>query len=285
MVMKRIGILYHPMVEATQLKAKELEAFLVAKGISAWVCSAWEGDQARALLDNTDLLLSTGGDGTILRAAQVALPSHTPIAGVNLGKLGFLTELRADEALDRLTEIIEGKGWIDERAMLEAEFLSTEADCKPSRVYHALNDVVVARGAVARMVNINTSIDGEHLTTYRADGVILATATGSTGYSLASGGPILYPQSEDIVLVPVAGHLGLSYGIVLPAASIIKLHIATTHQATLSIDGHMNITIPSGAIIIVRHSTIKTRFLRIHPRTYFYSSLELRLKGKTNWGQ
>ncbi len=283
MVIKRVGILYHPMVETTQVKAKELESFLVSKGVSVWVCSAWESEKAQAQLDNTDLIISTGGDGTILRAAQVALVNRTPVVGVNMGKLGFLTELRAEEAIEKLPDLLEGKGWLDERAMLEAELLSTEADCKPSRVFHALNDVVVARGAIARVISINTSIDGEHFTTYRADGVILATATGSTGYSLAAGGSILYPQSEDFVLVPVAGHLGLNYSLVLPRSTTVKLYVTTAHQATLSVDGHMNVPLASGATIIVRHSPIKTRFLRIHPPGYFYSSLEQRLKGKTDW--
>lgn len=285
MVLKRVGILYHPMVGTTRAKAEELETFLVSKGVSVWACSAWEGDKARAQLDKTDLILSTGGDGTILRAAQVALPNQTPIVGINMGKLGFLTELRAEEAIEKLPELLEGKGWLDERAMLEAELLSAEADCKPSRIFHALNDVVLARGAIARVININTSIDGEHFTAYKADGVIVATATGSTGYSLAVGGPILYPQSEDFLLVPIAGHLAMDYSLVLLSKATVKLYITTAHQATLSVDGHINVPVASGATIIVRHSPIKTRFLRIHPQSYFYSSLEQRLKGKTNWVQ
>lgn len=285
MIIKRVGILYHPMVETTQAKAKELEAFLVTKGVSTWLCSAWEIDKARAQLDSTDLILSSGGDGTILRAAQIALLSRTPIVGINMGKLGFLTELKAEEAVEKLSELLEGKGWIDERAMLEAELLSAEADCRPARLFHALNDVVVARGAIARVINVNVSIDSEHFTTYRADGVILATATGSTGYSLAVGGPIIYPQSDDFLLAPVAGHLAMDYSLILSAASTVKLHITTAHQATLSVDGYMNVPVASGVTVIVRHSPIKARFLRIHSPGYFYSSLEQRLKGKTNWVQ
>ena len=273
------------MIKAASTLAKELERLLNSHSVSAWLCSAWEGDKIKAQVNDTDLILSIGGDGTILRAAQVALPNQTPIVGINMGKLGFLTELRAEEAIEKLPELLGGKGWLDERAMLEAELLSTEADCKPSRIFHALNDVVVARGAIARVININTSIDGEHFTTYKADGVILATATGSTGYSLAVGGPILYPQSEDFVLVPIAGHLAMDYSLVLPATAIVKLYVTTAHQATLSVDGHINVPVASGATIIVRHSPIKTRFLRIHPQSYFYSSLEQRLKGKTNWVQ
>ncbi len=277
MVMKRVGILYHPMIEAAYTLAKEIREFLSSKGVSAWLCSAWEGEQARAQVAGTDLILSIGGDGTILRAAQAVVPGLTPITGINLGKLGFMTELSADEALDKLSALLEGEGWIDERAMLEAELSATD---KKPRIFYALNDVVVARGAIARMVNVEASIDGEPLTTYRADGVILATATGSTGYSLAAGGPILNPRTKEFLLLPILPHLSLAYTLVLPVTAVVTLRITTAHQATLSIDGHINLPLTSGAIITVKRSSNIGRFLRIHPETSFYSSLEQRLKGK-----
>ncbi len=277
--MKRVGILYHPMIEAAYTLAKELGKFLGSRGVAVWLCSAWEGDKAGAQLDNTDLILTTGGDGTILRAAQVALPAQIPITGINLGKLGFMTELGINEALDRLPALLAGEGWIDERVMLEAELMPPAKEHQPS-VFYALNDVVVARGAIARVVYIDASIDGERLTTYKADGVIVATATGSTGYSLAAGGPILHPQAEDFLLLPVTPHLSPAYPMVLPSTAVVKLSISTAHQATLSIDGHINLPLSSGAAVTVRHSSKKARFLRIHPETSFYSSLEQRLKGK-----
>ena len=277
MVIKGVGILYHPMIEAAYTLAKELSEFLSSKGVSVWLCSAWEGEKAKTQLDKTDLILTTGGDGTILRAAQVALPAQTPITGINLGKLGFMTELSADEAWDKLSALLEGEGWIDERAMLEAELSVTD---KEPTTFYALNDVVVARGATARMVYVEASIDGELLTTYRADGVILATATGSTGYSLAAGGPILHPQAQEFLLLPILPHLSLAYTLVLPATAVVNLCITTAHQATLSIDGHINLPLTSGAIITVKRSSNIGRFLRIHPETSFYSSLEQRLKGK-----
>ena len=114
--MKRIGILYHPMIEVAYSLAGELEEFLIDRGVSVWLCSAWEGEKARAQVNDTDLILSIGGDGTILRAAQVALLAQIPITGINLGKLGFMTELRTDEAMDKLPLLLEGHGWMDERA-------------------------------------------------------------------------------------------------------------------------------------------------------------------------
>ena len=275
--MKNVGIFYHPLVETTQIKAKQLQDFLVSRRITVWLCSAWEAESSRAHLDTTDLVLSVGGDGTILRSAQAVVPRMIPIIGINLGKLGFMTELSADEAIDRLPALLSGEGWADERAMLQAELV---VDGKKTGTYHALNDVVVARGAIARLIRVSASIDGKPLANYKADGVIAATATGSTGYSLAAGGPILYPQSKDFLLTPITPHLSPDYTLVLPAETSVQLTVTAPRQATLSIDGHINIPLADGASITVRNSPYRTRFLRIHPEDSFYSSLEQKLKGK-----
>jgi NAD+ kinase len=273
--MKKIGILYHPMNEAARRLAGEVEAFLTARGIAVWLCSAWEAEKAKPQLDGTDLLLTIGGDGTILRAAQLGVigDDPVPITGINLGKLGFMTELNAAEAEAKLPDLLEGKGWLDERAMLEATIDNGTS-------YYALNDVVMARGAVARVVYIEASIDGEKLTTYKADGVVVATATGSTGYSLSAGGPILHPRAREYLLLPILPHLSLGYSLVLPATAVVKLRIATVHEATLSIDGHINPPLTDGAVITARQSSKCARFLRIHPENTFYSSLEPKLKGR-----
>jgi len=189
-----------------------------------------------------------------------------------------MTELSADEAMEHLPALLAGEGWIDERTMLEAELAAT--DQEPPRIFHALNDVVVARGAMARLVRVEASIDGQYLATYKADGVIVATATGSTGYSLAASGPILYPQSKDFLLVPITPHLSLAYTLVLPTPTVVQLRITAAHQATLSIDGHINLPLADGAIITVKRSPNTTRFLRIHPENTFYRFLEQKLKGK-----
>ncbi len=277
--MERIGILYHPINKAAYPLAQELKDFLSASGVSVWICSAWEREEAKCQLDTTDLILTVGGDGTILRAAQVATSRSIPITGINLGRLGFMTELGVDEAKDELPALLAGEGWIDERTMLEAELRTR--DSKTGSVFHALNDVVVARGEIARMIRVGTSIDGKLLTTYKADGVIVATATGSTGYSLSAGGPILHPQSLDFLLLPILPHLSTDYALVLPATVVVKLNIRVTHQATLSIDGHINLPASDGSTIWVKQSAHKTRFLRIHPKASFYSSLERKLRGKS----
>jgi len=274
----KIGIFYHPLVEATFAKAKQLQDFLVANGVAVWLCSAWEGEKVKAELDDTDLILSVGGDGTILRSAQAVVFRKIPITGINLGNLGFMTELSADEALEQLPALLAGEGWIDERAMLETELLT--AGQEPTEKFHALNDVVVARGGAARLIQVEASVDGQHLATYKADGVIVATATGSTGYSLAAGGPILYPQSEDFLLVPIAPHLSPAYALVLPAKTVVKLRVKAILEATLSIDGHVNLPLSDGTVISVKRSSNTTRFLRVHPENSFYRSLEEKLKGR-----
>ncbi len=276
--MRKVGILYHPMIAATRIKTRELEKFLGSRGITVWACSSWEKEKAGAQLNGTDLILTIGGDGTILRAVQVTVPGKTPITGINLGKLGFMTELGADEALEKLPALLDKEGWIDERAMLQAELA---APGREPRIFQALNDVVVARGEIARAVHIEAGIDGQHLTSFKADGVILATATGSTGYALAAGGPILHPQSRDFLMVPVAPHLSPAYAMVLPGTAEVRLSLTAVHPATLSVDGHINLPLASGDIITVKHSPHQARFLRICPGTSFYSSLEEKLKGKT----
>ncbi|MDP2729259.1 MAG: NAD(+)/NADH kinase [Dehalococcoidales bacterium] len=277
--MKRVGILYHPVKEATHTLAKELEEFLTSKGLSVWLTSAWDSEAAGAQVDGTDLILSIGGDGTILRAAQVTALKSVPIVGINLGNLGFMTELSVSEAREKLLALLAGKGWIDERSLLEAELFPAKGEPKPGPFY-ALNDVVVARSAIARLIHVEASIGNELLTIYKADGVIVATATGSTGYALAAGGPILYPQSKEILLLPIAPHLSSAYRLVLPSLALIRLRISTAHSATLSIDGHINLPISVGDVVTVKGSSATVRFLRIKPEDSFYSSLEQKLKGK-----
>ena len=275
--MRRIGILYHPKVPVTLTRAGEIEDHLNNKGILTWACSAWDKEQAREQMDDTDLLITVGGDGTILRAGQVVIPGITPILSINLGNLGFMTELSADEALANLQSILEGKGWIDERNMLQVELVASN---RPPQVFHVLNDVVLARGKIARLIRVQANVDGQPLTTFWADGVIVATATGSSGYALAAHGPVLYPQSQDLLLVPVAPHLSLDFSLILPATSTVTLRLETYLTATLSIDGHINLPMENGDTITVKRSSHTARFLRIRPEGSFYVSLEDKLKGK-----
>jgi NAD+ kinase len=273
--MKRVGILYHPKTEKARAFSQKLEKFLKARGVSFWTCSAWEEDKAKPQIADSELIMSIGGDGTILRAVRAVIPNTVPIVGINLGNLGFMTELKADEAFEKLPQILDGNGWIEERAMLEAKLLSQ------SKVLNAVNDVFVGRRSSARLVQVETRVDGEVLANYRADGVIVATATGSTGYSLAAGGPILYPQAKEIIIKPVCPHLALDRAMVLPAEAEIQIKVTTTHEAMLSIDGQVELPLRSGDEVKVKRSLHIARFFRIRHKAYFYSHLESKLKEKT----
>ncbi|UCG54059.1 MAG: NAD(+)/NADH kinase, partial [Dehalococcoidia bacterium] len=199
--MKRVGIVYHPLNKAALGLSQKVAGILGSADVAYWFCSAWEGQQLSKQMVNTDLILTVGGDGTILRTAQALVSHSIPITGINMGKLGFLTEMTSDETAEKLPTLLAGGGWIDERAMLEVELESKQK--KKGIKFFVLNDAVVARGEIARIIHIKAKIDNESLTTYKADGVIVATATGSTGYSLACGGPILHPQAVQFLMVPI----------------------------------------------------------------------------------
>jgi NAD+ kinase len=276
--LKKIGLVYHPLNERALAEAQALAGRLGALSIAHWLCSAWEPRDIRGKLHGTDLIVTCGGDGTILRVAQVVAEHDLPILGINLGRLGFMTEVEASEIGKKLDEVISGAGWVEERTMLRADLHQVTGRRSPRR-FHALNDVVMARGEIARIVHISADIDGHRFTTYRSDGVVVATATGSTGYSLAAGGPVLHPESGDFILTPIMPHLTMRYPLVLPGRTELKLSINTVHQATLSIDGHISLALCDGDSIDIQPGEMKTRFLRLRPRGYYYRSLDKKLKG------
>ena len=272
--MKRIGILYHPKRKKAISFSHEVENFLTTRGVASWLCSAWEPDMVKTQVPGSDLILCIGGDGTILRAVRAIIPLSVPVLGINLGRLGFMTEFSASEAMNELSALLDGKGWIEERAILETRVPLQD------KVLHALNDVFIGRRIHARLINIECIIDGAMLTTYRADGVIVATASGSTGYSLAAGGPILHPQSKEMILKPICPHFSFSESLVLPPQTTIQLKVTTSHEAMFSIDGQVESQLKSGDEITVRLSPYTARFLRLQPESYFFKSLESRLKRK-----
>ena len=274
MAFKRVGVIYHPKVESSRPLAERFAALLGEQRVDTWVCSAWDEESLRPRIQGSDLLVCLGGDGTMLRVARATVPWGVPILAVNQGRLGFITELRPDEVPKRLVGLLDGRTWIDERAMLAVKVPRPHLG---ESTIVALNDAVVSRGAIARIINVETRIDGELLTTYRGDGVIVATATGSTGYNLAADGPILYPQSRDVVLTPLTPHLSLSNTLVLPGACTVAVRVHTDHQAMLSIDGQVHLTLESGDLVEVSTSPHVARFLRLRPAAEFYRTLTKRL--------
>jgi len=262
---EKVGILYQPKsLEATEL-AQRLSNLIKELDASAWVCSAWEENIAKECVEGTDLVICLGGDGTILRAARIVNPLPIPIASVNLGRVGFLTDLPAYDALDAIPSFIRGEGDIEERSMLEIKLVKND-----NQGFCALNDAFVGRGERCRLVRINVKVDDEVVTNYKCDGVIVSTATGSTGYSHAAGGPVLHPLSKDMIIKPVAAHLCSNTALVLPCNSLIELEINTTHKAMLSVDGQVEVELSNGDVVVIKGSEYTTRLLKYkRPKNYY----------------
>lgn len=277
---KSVGIVYNSRTTHARELADRLEERL-GRPRHAWTCAAIEAETVADRMAGTDLIITVGGDGTILRAVHVAAPRDIAVLGINLGRVGFMTEIHAGEALTSLDGYLDGDGvWMEERMMLAAERVPPgEGSSAPGVMgpWHALNDVVVGRGAVSRIVRVHAAIDGVHLTTIRADAVIVATPTGSTGYAFAVGGPILHPLASDLVIKAVAPHISFSGALVVPSTSVIELAVYSDHAALLSVDGYMDQGLPDGEVVRVQQSPYRARFLRKHPPSYFYTTVRERL--------
>ncbi len=281
--MKKIGICYHPKLAAGRALADELRLRLEREVEAVWVSSAWDEELMRAQIPGTDLLMSIGGDGTVLRAARCVGPHRTLLLGLNMGRVGFLTEMDEGAVMGRLTEVLSGQGRIEERTMLQAAVVSVDSGRvvwgEEESCHNALNDVVVSRGGAARLLQLAVLADGIKVADYRADGVIVATATGSTAYSLALGGPILYPECREIVVTPVAPHLAERHSVVLPSTALVEVAMAADQRAMVSVDGEPGPELTLSQTLHVRLSPHVARFLRLSPPSDFYARVARRL----NW--
>ncbi len=271
---RRAGVLYHPKILETHPVAEEISMWLNGRDIEAWLESTWHETGVRARVPEVDLLVVLGGDGSMLRAARMAAGYDVPLVGVNMGRLGFLSELQPDTWRDRMPRILAGDYWLEERMMLRTR---TSRDGELLGEHVALNDVVVSRGSLARVVRLHTEIDGDRLTTYIADGLIISTPTGSTAYALAVGGPILPPDLHNILVIPIAPHLTLGRAIVLSEGSRITVNVGTDHQAILTVDGQFEFELRDGDRVEVQASPHVSHFIRLGKRTYFYHTLLARL--------
>ena len=275
-----VGIVYNARSsDATDMAGKI--ACLVGPGRESWMKSAGELGEGDASLKETDLIVTVGGDGTILRAARPAVAHDIPLLGVNMGRLGFMTELRPADALERIPGFLEGGGWVEERSMIKARIFDGEEESASSSIesewHHALNDVVVTRGETPRLIWVRALVDGAELTSYRSDAVIVSTATGSTGYNISAGGPILDPRAEEMVLKPVAPHVGLATAVVLPPGVSVELRVTSSDGAVLSVDGYLNLPVEKGWGVRIQRSERKAKFLRERSSRDFYASLTRRL--------
>lgn len=207
-------------------------------------------------LDEPNLVISLGGDGTMLRAAQYAHASDVPLLGVNLGTLGYLTEVDAAHEIEALRRVLAGDYETQDRMMLSC---ATE-----SETYVALNEVLVEREARRRLVRLAVKVGGESLGDFNADGVIVATPTGSTAYALSAGGPIVSPRAECLVVVPVSPHMVFARPFVLAADEIVEITVHDSGQAaSLSLDGHIGCDLASGATVVVQRHERPLKLIRL----------------------
>lgn len=209
-----------------------------------------------------------------MRAARYAAASQIPLFSVNLGKLGFLSEISPDEWQEKLTQVLAGEYWRERRLMLQA---TTERNGELIARHMALNEFVIGRGNQARVIYLKLYVDGDLVTTYAADGLIIATPTGSTAYAMAAGGPILPPQLPNYLVLPVAAHLGLSRALVLPQDAAITIQIRLDHEANLTADGQDTLPLHDGDRISIAKHALTSCFARVGSSGYFYDRLTQRL--------
>ncbi|MCX7855040.1 MAG: NAD(+)/NADH kinase [Anaerolineae bacterium] len=267
-----VGLFVHPHLPAAPPLAREITRWLRERGIRVWETDSLDENAALPDLPETDLLVTLGGDGSILQAAHHTAGHSALILGVNLGRMGFLTEAEPDGWEEVLGRVWRGEYWVEERMMLRA---TVGARGLPAR--DALNDVVVGPGALGRVVRLEARVDGDLLTTYVADALIVATPTGSTAYALAAGGPIMPPQQRNILLVPVAPHLSLDRAVVLAEGVRVRVVVRGHSPASLIVDGEVVAELAPGEAVEVEASPRVARFARVRERDYFYRTLMARL--------
>jgi len=270
---KKLQIYHHPKVEGSSALANDIARHLRSLGVEAESVSIAD-ETAKARIPNQDMIAVLGGDGTMLRGGCMAAQYKMPVIGVNLGRLGFLAEVQPNEWKGVFARILVGDYWLEERTMLHVEHCRGDEVLNSAEV---LNEAVVSRGALARPIRLKTWADGDELTTYVCDGLIVSTATGSTAYALAAGGPILPPELKDILIIPIAPHLCIDRAIVLSHSSTLRILVRTEHQAIVSADGQLEVSVQDGDHVIVQKSDYVTRFVRVQEPTYFYRNLNSRM--------
>jgi NAD+ kinase len=255
----RIGFAYNPTNEDALELRERAAGWCRMHGVEQWAAPAGDTTDRLDELRHTDALVVLGGDGTFLRAAQSIAEVDVPIVGINLGKVGFLSIAEANELEGLLEKLKAGAFTIRERMALTGQIF--EAGRTPDGTFTALNDIVVARGSLARVVRLDVSIDESHLATFVADGLVVASPTGSTGYSFSAGGPILEPHSRNLVVTPIAGYLSAIRSIVVSPQQVVRAKVTDAHEALVSIDGREDRRIAVGDVVEVRAMERPMRFI------------------------
>lgn len=231
-------------------------------------------DNIEELFESADIAITVGGDGTIIHAAKYSARQNTPLIGVNVGRLGFAAEVEPDET-ESLLRILKGDYQIESRILLDVEVIKNGK----SRHYLAVNDAIIARGQLSKIVDLKLSLDGEEIANYRADGLLFATPTGSTAYSLSAGGPIIAPQMDCLMMTPVCPHSLFSRSVLFSGESELSITVKIPSECccVLTIDGEKNVDILAEDKVIIRKSELKLKLISLYKRN-FYKRLNEKLK-------
>ena len=282
--MKKIGIICKQGRTEPQEILKELLPWLRQKGFETFVdVDAAEGLNISGytrseLVTLVDAILVLGGDGTMLSVSRLVAEKGTPILGINLGSMGFITEINRDEIYKAVDRMLSNGCAIEERMMLTA---AVHRNGEKIAQYTVLNDVVINKGALARIVDLETFINNVYVTTFKADGLIISTPTGSTAYSLSAGGPIIYPTLDSIALTPICSHTLTNRPILLPDDSMIEVVLrAMSEDVYLTLDGQMGFALRMDDVIEIGKSDFKLKLLVPCERDYFKV-----LRTKLKWGE
>jgi len=273
---RRIGFAYNPTIEEASELRERAAGWCRVRGVDQWAAPAGDLDALVRQLPGTDVIVVLGGDGTFLRAVQAVAIVDVPILGINLGKIGFLSKAEAHELEPMLEKLLAGEYVLRERMALAGDIMP--AGRPATTAFIALNDIVIARGALARVVRLAVTIDESHLATFVADGLVVSSPTGSTGYSFSAGGPILDPGGRNLVVTPIAGYLSAIRSIVVSPLQVVRCRVLDAHEALVSIDGRDDRPIQVGDVVEVRALEQPIRFVEPKGALPFWDLLRTKVE-------
>ena len=260
MTLDRIGFAYNPTKEAALDLRERAEGWCEVRGIAHWAAAA--GDTAALVreLPESGALVVLGGDGTFLRAARAVSEVDVPLLGVNLGKVGFLSKVETNDMETVLGQLVAGQFTLEARMALHAE-VHPGGRPDASETYFALNDISVARGSLARVCRIEVDIGPSHLATFTADGLVVASPTGSTGYSFSAGGPIVDPTSRNLIVTSIAGYLSAIRSVVVSPRHTVRVRVVDAYDVLMSADGREDRRLSIGDVVAVSEMPRPIRFI------------------------
>ncbi len=273
----RIGFAYNPTSDAAIELRERATGWAAVRGIDHWAATAADMDAMSDQLPGTDVLVVLGGDGTFLRAARAVAEIDVPLLGINVGKVGFLSKVEAGDLIRTLELLQAGEFTLEHRMALEGRILRAGSQDAPER-HIALNDVVIARGSLARVVRLDVAIDNSHLATYIADGLVVSSPTGSTGYSFSAGGPILDPTARNLIVTPIAAYLTTIRSVVVGSSVVVRCLVTDAHEALVSIDGREDVPLVVGDVVEVRALDRSIRFVQPHGALPFWDLLRKKVE-------